>query len=99
MRKLIDWGNSFSIGNRGRTLWQEIGMQTIEQIAHFAVAFAITVTASWIGGLIGFALFALGAGYIGFREGTQYPSSRWYDQPLDVLFFLMGAIGGYTVVN
>ena len=95
LNRLIQWGNTFSIGNRKRTLWQEIGMQLIEQPGHFLMTYIPAFIACLIGGLPGVILIAATAGAFYYREGRQYPSSRLYDPWLDGC---VGAAGLITAI-
>ena len=83
LNRLIAWGNTFSIGNRKRTLWQEIGMQLIEQPGHYLITYLPCFVACLIGGATGVGIVAATAAIFFYREGRQYPSSRWYDPWLD----------------
>ena len=93
IKRLIEWGNSFEIGNRKRTLWQEIGMQAIEQPAHFLMTYVPTFIACIVGGKTGVGIVAATAAFFFYREGRQYPSSRWYDPWLD------GCVGAAGIIN
>ena len=93
IKRLIAWGNTFSIGNRKRTLWQEIGMQLIEQPAHALMTGIPTYIACLVGGVPGVILIAATAGAFFYREGRQYPSSRWYDPWLD------GCVGAAALIT
>lgn len=96
IKRLIDWGNSFSIGNRGRTLWEELMMQLIEQPLHFLMGFAavsILIFPTYVGLAMGMAAVV----WIVVREWQQWPSSRIYDPPLDWSFLIAGGAAAFLI--
>lgn len=94
IQKLKNWGNGFSIGNRARTLWQELRAQMIEQPAHFLMGLLFPLMLAFPD-VVGCVIAIGWACFIVLREWEQWPSSRWYDPWLDGLFLAGGTGAGF----
>jgi predicted PurR-regulated permease PerM len=80
----------------GRTIWQEIVKQCIDQPLHLLWAWAGIAILLWLWptmwGPIGILFGVVNTAYIAYREYDQWPSTRWWDPYLDWLFFAAGIV-------
>jgi len=71
----------------------KIKKQLVDQTAHFAWAY-LAVVIGLSAAPLGYAFIAMHAAAIVYREYRQWPSTRWYDPPLDWAFYALGACVG-----
>lgn len=75
--------------------------QAIDQSGHFLWAWVGVALGIYIGGTIGSLIAVVNTAYIAYREYGQWPSSRWWDPPLDFMFYAGGilfAIFGWPAI-
>jgi len=84
-------------------MWAELKKQLIDQSAHFTWAFiAVLVSVqvwNYAGLPLGMFFLAVNFAVIGFREGRQWPSSRWYDPPLDWAIYSLGTVAAAYAIK
>jgi hypothetical protein len=69
---------------------KEVGKQAVDQPGHFLIGAAPIWASRCLVGVPWFGWVA--APILAYREWLQWPSSRWWDPPLDWAFLTLGAV-------
>lgn len=85
---------------------KEIGKQLVDQSLHVLIAAASVWIIGWpLQHVVDIVVSVFAAGvltfaWIAYREVKQWPSDRWYDPPLDGVFWAVGlGLGCWTLAS